>query len=504
MKKRKKRSVLSKKEKLFLIIGAIVIFLVILATVLTIGNKGKPIIGGSNSDEINEVLTTVEDTVAYLESSFISMSDSNTNGYDLDIFVSFKYDLYENDKSNELYFTNFYEKIAVVTGFKSFRIIDSEKDIAIEVKCNSNGIYEVKINGEINYFRKKDSDISTQKIPKIETLNLEINSPALQEIINNKWNAKNAQIGSKESSFYKYDIYFDEGYEIRNIHGKVFNIVFTNKYNQKVVGGYKPGDNLEKIEEDLGECYKESGIIGYKTNSFYVWFSQDEISIYPIYKTDYTKFEELVKEYAKNPDANDFMYKVTDIWNDYSSYISNQNYVEICFANKGVKFQYSVAKPIGVEIYGNYTGDLKDEIGNIDHVYYRLDKNLTAEAEVSRLDNKRFYDDNDIENDPIHYSTKFQLLLDVTENGYNNVKIQSLDGEYPNNEFDETIKISTYVWADDYHLIYSVRGDGIYIYDARNRTTNNLISGQQEFNITNYDRHTNIIEYDDSQAQITI
>ena len=50
------------------------------------------------------------------------MSDSNTNGYDLDIFVSFKYDLYENDKSNELYFTNFYEKIAVVTGFKSFRI----------------------------------------------------------------------------------------------------------------------------------------------------------------------------------------------------------------------------------------------------------------------------------------------------------------------------------------------------------------------------------------------
>ena len=69
---------------------------------------------------------------------------------------------------------------------------------------------------------------------------------------------------------------------------------------------------------------------------------------------------------------------------------------------------------------------------------------------------------------------------------------------------DETIKIFTYVWADDYHLIYSVRGDGIYIYDARNRTTDKLISGQQEFNITNYDRHTNIIKYDDSQAQITI
>ena len=62
------------------------------------------------------------------------------------------------------------------------------------------------------------------------------------------------KIESKEFTFasYKtkdavpYDIYFDEGYEVRTIQGRVFNIVFTKKYNKPVIEGFK----LSKIPKE--------------------------------------------------------------------------------------------------------------------------------------------------------------------------------------------------------------------------------------------------------------
>ena len=78
----------------------------------------------------------------------------------------------------------------------------------------------------------------------------------------------------------------------------------------------------------------------------------------------------------------------------------------------------------------------------------------------------------------------------------------SIDKEHPNNEFDDTLEITSYVWADDSHMIYGVSGDGIYIYDAENRTTEKILSGKDTYKITNYNRETEIIEYDDVKAKI--
>ena len=58
------------------------------------------------------------------------------------------------------------------------------------------------------------------------------------------------------------------------------------------------------------------------------------------------------------------------------------------------------------------------------------------------------------------------------------------------------------MWADDLHLIYSINGQGIYIYDAEKRTIEQIVSGKDSYDITNYDRSTNIIEYDGKQAKI--
>ena len=294
-KSKKKRSVFTSRQKFLMIIAAFVILLTIIAIALNPTGKKKTVENNPVETEKNDTLKSVQEVIEYYDSTYYSSEISSEEGYDLDIKVSFKYNLYEGDESKEIFFKNIYEKVAYVTGKKSFRIIDEDKDIIIAVKCTSNGIYEIKINGETDYFRKEDSKRSAKKNFRAAVLNLSIDSPELRNLIESNWSTDNIDLGSKEGSYYKYDIYFDEGYEIRNIQGKVYNIVFTKKYNGTVVDGFKVGTSLEKIEANLGKTYEENGLLGYKTNNFYVWFSDDEISIYPIRRNDYSEFEELAK-----------------------------------------------------------------------------------------------------------------------------------------------------------------------------------------------------------------
>ena len=500
---KKKRKLLSKKEKLLIIVISIIAFLVILAIALTIN---KPTELAKNQVDMNDLyrnLNTVEEVVVYLESKFISMEKSKQAGFDTDIYVEFKYNLYEGNESKQIYFENFYERIAEVTGFKNFRIIDTAKGITIEVKCEPARISEVNINGEIDYFKKEESRRSKKQALDVNNIELEVNSPELESLISANWNTSKAtSLGSKESSYRKYDIYFDEGYEIRTIRGKVYNIVFNKKYAGKVVGGYKPGDSLEKIEANLGTSYNDSGVLGYKTKDFYVYYSTDEISVYPNNQYDYTEFETLVKKYDSKNDMNEFANLLTDIWPDYDYYDYDDYYFEIDYTLKGVKVQYSQNNPEGIQIYENYKGEFKETQEDYRDLYYKLNQNLIIEKEQSRLMAKAFFNNSQSETEPLHYSSRFYFESSADGEYYKDVAIKSLDENYPNNEFQSTIRIKSYVWADDSHLVYSISGEGIFIYDAENRTTEKLLAGEDAYEITNYDRSSDIIEYDGKQAKI--
>ncbi len=501
---KKKKSVLKPKEKMCIIIVGVIVFILILGIALMPTRKKKVTNQITDPNDLNRGLTTVQEVVEYLEATYISTENSKTNGYEIDIYVKFPYNLYEKEISKEVYFKNFYEQIARVTKFKSFRLIDSARNITIEVKCNNNKISEVKINGETDYFKKEASRRSKENELQVETLDLEVNSPELQSLLDSNWIIANATLGTSESKYNKYDIYFDEGYEIRTIRGKVYNIVFTNKYNGKVVEDYKPGSNLEKIEAVLGTSYKDSGVIGYKTKDFYVMFTENQISIYPNYKNDYTEFEELVKEYNDKKDINDFLDKLTDIWPDYDTYEYNETSVKISYALKGVKIEFNSYEKKGIQIYENYKGNLKEEKTDYCDTYYQLNKNLIVETENNRKIQGTQYDNSGVEEDPIHYSSRFFLECNYEEGRYINIKIIAIDKNYPNNEFDNTIKINTYVWADDSHLIYSIKGKGLYEYNAESRETKTLLTGSEEYNITDYNRNDNILEYDGQKVKVEI
>ena len=506
MKKKKKVKLTKQQKRIFIILSGVV-FIMILVLSLVISPKKKQIQEEERlreeKQDINRDLTTIQDVVEYLESIYFYEEESGHAEYDIDVILSFKCDLYEQDgSSNELYFRNFYEKIAMVTKFKSFRLIDEEKEIIIAVKCNSGKISEVLINGQEDFYKKQSSQKKVDELSNIETLDLEVNSEVLRKLINANWKTENVNLGTQESTYDKYQIYFDEGYEVRNINGKLYNIVFTKKYKDPVIKGYKVGDNLEKIEAEFGTSYKDSMILGYKTKDFFVYFSEDEISVYPNYQYDYEEFENLIEEYESTKDINSLMYKLTDIWPDYDYYDYDTNYFDIWYTLKGVRISYNKQNPKGIEIYENYKGKLKIEQEKHQNLYYRLDKNLMIERETMRKMQSAFIDNESRKDEPTSYSEKFYFQSTTDGTNYKNVQIISIDGEYPNNEFDESILIYKYIWLDDTHFVYSILGKGMYIYNAQTRKTETLVTGNDEYNITNYDRNTHTIEYDGKQAQI--
>lgn len=457
----------------------------------------------TNNTDLNRELSSVQEIVEYLEATYVSTEDSKASGYDIDIYVNFPYNLYEGEISKEIYFKNFYEKIARITNFKSFRLIDSNRKITIEIKCENGKIKEVKINGETDYYQKTLSAKSKDNMLEFETKEFKINSPELQSLINNNWVTANASLGTPESKFYKYDVYFDEGYEIRTIQGKTFNIVFNKKYGNDVIEGYKPGDDLEKIKTSLGTPYENKNMIEYKTKDFYVIFSNEEISIYPNRRNDYTEFEKLVEKYNEKQEINDFIYELTDIWPDYDIYNNDNNYVELYYTLKGVKISFSSRDSEGIQIYENYKGDLKTNTEDYKNVYYKLDQNLMLEAESERRFVHELTGERGSSEDSILISGEFQILASYDNESYKNIKIYSLNENYPNNEFEDYISIKSYVWADNEHLIYSISNDGIYMYTATTRQIDKMLDGKQTFNITNYNRNTKALEYDGQTVTVS-
>ncbi len=503
MKKTKKKGVLKKKEKIALAIAGIILFVIILGISLMPTRKRNNQEQKTNNTDLNRELSSVQEIVEYLEATYVSTEDSKASGYDIDIYVNFPYNLYEGEISKEIYFKNFYEKIARITNFKSFRLIDSNRKITIEIKCENGKIKEVKINGETDYYQKTLSAKSKDNMLEFETKEFKINSPELQSLINNNWVTANASLGTPESKFYKYDVYFDEGYEIRTIQGKTFNIVFNKKYGNDVIEGYKPGDDLEKIKTSLGTPYENKNMIEYKTKDFYVIFSKEEISIYPNRRNDYTEFEKLVEKYNEKQEINDFIYELTDIWPDYDIYNNDNNYVELYYTLKGVKISFSSRDSEGIQIYENYKGDLKTNTEDYKNVYYKLDQNLMLEAESERRFVHELTGERGSSEDSILISDEFQILASYDNESYKNIKIYSLNENYPNNEFEDYISIKSYVWADNEHLIYSISNDGIYMYTATTRQIDKMLDGKQTFNITNYNRNTKALEYDGQTVTVS-
>ena len=491
MKKKK----MDKKKKIIISISAVLAFLIILVVILKI-SQNKPI----NSKEEAKSLQSI---VEFCECKFISSKESEEKGYSLDIYLEFKYSPYEDGKSKQPYYDVTIEGISEFLKYRNIRLIDKSRNLVIRVDTKTNSISKKYFNDieESEYFSKLLSENTLENKKELKETKFDITSE-LQTLINNNWSTKNINFGEKTSTFKDYDIYFENGYRVRNINGKLFNIVFTNKFEKEVISNIKVGDSFEKVKKELGNNYiEQSGILEYMGKDLYVCFTANEISVYPRISYYYTQFEKLLEEYNNNKDFNSFMNKLTSLWPDYSYYKYDTDYCYIMYPLKGVRIYNSSQKTDGIQLYQEYNGSLKDEHKDYYQVYYNTNESLILKAEQDRMMQKSEVPD---ENGKFISKKYSQKSTRDKDGKIYNIAIFSIDRENPDSELSKDIYADKILWYDDENLIYSIKKQGIYMYNATTRKTKTIVTGTDDFNITNFDHVNKILTYDGKDVKIEL
>lgn len=375
-----------KKKKILIIL---IVLLVVLVSILLLRSLLE------KKQEENKTYSTIEDfktpkdVVNYLGGEFIKQEESKAEGFEADIYIKFKVDLYTDKTSNEEYYNKMMDMISYSLNYNSFRLIDDSREMLIAVICDSkNGRIKRKyINGDSNYFGNAESQKNLQQMRETKTTALEIQSKELIELLNNNWKASSVKFGEKTGTFNKYDIYEQEGIQVRNVYKKVFNIVFKENYKNPVINGITTNMTEEQIKQILGEPTIKSEdmqIFGYKGNDIYVFFSQNRISIYRVEYYDTLEFEEIVKKYIEDKDVKKFVSSITDIWPDYDEYEYGSEYINLEYSLKGIKIQFNVTKNHGVIIYNNCDKAIFREIDDKElknNVFYKNKNAILANEE---------------------------------------------------------------------------------------------------------------------------
>jgi len=506
-----------KKNKIVTaIIVLLIIILVILAVIQNIKAKEKEYTTVSEFNSVRELLE-------YLGCQYYSEKKSKTEGFSTDIFLKFDRELYTDGESNETFFRYIPVALTEASNFQSIRLIDERNEIVMEIKADAETkTIEYAINGRKDYFKYMDSLKSMENYTEDKMVSFDIESQELKNTIQQKWTAKNINYGSKESTYDKYDIYLEEGIKVRNTNSKVYNIIFTTRYNKEVVDGIKVGESKEKIIEKLGKPNFggiDKSVLGYISKDFYIFFLEDEISVYRIDREISDSFSKLLDEFIGEKDVKAFMNKLTDIWSDYDIYNYDTNYLYITYPSKGVEIGYNHANGNGIKIYRNFSGkiydekSIKDVLNNNelpDEIFLVLDKDLIYEKEQMRMLQKseciRSAASGEEEIDKDNKSNKFFITYELNYKSDLSQKIKvkflSKTQDYASSELDESISVNSYKWINDDNILYSVKEEGIYLYNAVTRKNTNIIKGTSEFEIKFFEN--NILKYDDKEVKVNI
>lgn len=509
--KNKKKNIDKRK---IIMLSAIVILIIILAIIVGILEDNKEEVNNNESATVG--FTSIEQILERYECELIKETKSSDKNYTKDLYVRFKYNTFEGTESKKRYYENIISYLAAFID-ASYRLIDEDKDLVIEVqKRTSEGItlgFAYAVNGVTDYFIKQESKVSLENYEEDNQTKIQVNSEILNQIISNKWNKNNINFGTKDSNFDKYDIYFDEGLEVRNISGKVHNIIFTKKYGQEVINGITAGTNFNEIVKKIGDPTFgniDGQFIGYKNSEIYVFFLKDSISIYRNEKVEMEEFDDLLNKYVeKKIDIKEFMNELTYLWSDYEEYNYTSSYIFINYPSKGIKIEMREDSPLGIIVYKNcnITENLKKLI-NEGKISSKLEEDLnenTLENKINKEEEYRYMlymnDGNEIEENSLTIkSDLFYLYTAFEENYISKVLFTSKTNDYANRELNE--KINQGFFANDNIYIYSIKNKGIYAFDVITGNKNSIITGKEEFELKEY--NNGLLYYDEEQINLNL
>ena len=381
------------KKKLIIVISIIIIFLLAIAISI-------------KSIKQEKTKNTLKKIAEYYECEFVKEKNANEKGYSKKIF--WIYDVPPVDADDGIQYKEQYETVlkAIAAQIKdNFILIDNKHSIEIRVKYNpENNKVSYLINNDNNFFQNE----ANKQIAKLQkekpTTTINIISTELQHTIENEWSRKKTEkdYGNKIKYENSYDVY-SSGIKVKTINSKIYNLIFLKEHQGNVFENITTGMDNASIRNILGQPTYENTeanlLIGYKTKDFYVFFSNGQISIYPVENFDENKnnqFAEIVSEYINNTNIyKETLQKVTQLYPDYSEYIQNEDSIDLKYPLKGFEIKMGKGERTGIYIYENYKGKISPNITKEDlesktlNNIYLVDSNFIFEEELNRIINEK-------------------------------------------------------------------------------------------------------------------
>ena len=349
---------------------------------------------------------TLKQIAEFYGCEFVKETNTTERGYSKKIY--WNYDVPPIDTEDGTQYKEYYESVlkAVSAQIKeNFILIDNKHSIEIRVKYNpENNKIVYLINNDKNFFKNEENKkISEINQEKEKTTSIEIKAKELQYTIENEWSRKKSEntYGNKIKSESNYDVY-SNGIKVKTINSKIYNLIFVKEYKGNVFENITAGMSNETIRNILGEPTYENTeadlLIGYKTEKFYVFFSNGQISIYPVESFDENKnkqFAEIISEYINNTNIyKETLQKITQLYPDYSEYIQQKDNIELKYPLKGFEIKMGNNEESGIYIYSNYNGlitpNIKKEdfqVKTLNNVYL-VNSNFIFEEELARINNQ--------------------------------------------------------------------------------------------------------------------
>ena len=381
------------KKKSIIVISIIIIFLLAIAISI-------------KSIKQEKTKNTLKKIAEYYECEFVKEKNANEKGYSKKIF--WIYDVPPVDADNGIQYKEQYETVlkAIAAQIKeNFILIDNKHSIEIRVKYKpENNKISYLINNDNNFFQNE----ANKQIAKLQkekpTTTINIISTELQHTIENEWSRKKTEkdYGNKIKYENSYDVY-SSGIKVKTINSKIYNLIFLKEHQGNVFENITTGMDNASIRNILGQPTYENTeanlLIGYKTKDFYVFFSNGQISIYPVENFDENKnnqFAEIVSEYINNTNIyKETLQKVTQLYPDYSEYIQNEDSIDLKYPLKGFEIKMGKGERTGIYIYENYKGKISPNITKEDlesktlNNIYLVDSNFIFEEELNRMINEK-------------------------------------------------------------------------------------------------------------------
>ena len=404
-----------KKKK---IIITIIVIIIALFVVGLIANKIIKRNSSTTKFHVSE-FKSIKELLEYYNCTDISIVNSNQKEFDKDIYLYFQKDITDNlGNTSQEYYENVISLVAAMMDNKNFRMIDKKRELTIEVKFRENGSAGYSINGDGKYFETIKSRQAINNMSDEKEIELNIKSSILNNIIKNDWEKTKVQkfLGTAQKKENSYDIYENEGYKVRTISSKIYNIILDANYKNEVFDGIKTGMDNITIKSMLGtpnyDNEDANTLIGYKTKDFYVFFNQGEISIYRVEnfnEDENLEFANFFTELNMTGEYKEFLNRLTDLFPDYETYVQREDYIHIVYPLRGFELILGQKRANRLFIYGNYQGlitnttsleDIKNGSQVPANVYLKTDTDLVFYLESNR-NGTEIYDVRDVEDEEI-------------------------------------------------------------------------------------------------------